>query len=99
MPSRRKGEMILFSSEDPKPLVSFLVEKHGLHEILRLLSDQIPGGMSAPQQASKKGSGKKRGRPTGSKNASKKGTKKGSKKVGSSKGRKATSGGQEVGNG
>jgi hypothetical protein len=34
MPSRRKGELILFSADDPQPLVSFLVEKHGIQKVL-----------------------------------------------------------------
>jgi hypothetical protein len=97
MPSRRKGELILFSSDDPQPLVSFLVEKHGLRKVLELLArEHQPGGMRlASSKGSKKGGSKKggkRGRPKGSKNGAEKGGK---------RGRKATSGGGagEVGNG
>jgi hypothetical protein len=79
MPSRKKGEMILFSSEDPSALVNWLVETHGLQNILRLLSEQQPGGTrTASKASSKKGASKKgakRGRPKGSKNAKKGGRK------------------------
>lgn len=106
MPSRRSGDLILFSADDPRPLVEFLVENHGLQNILRLLSEQQPGGTRAASTGSKSGSkkGGKRGRPTGSKNGSKKASKKGgakksSKKAGGKSSKKATSGGNEVGNG
>ncbi|HLL74198.1 MAG TPA: hypothetical protein VK421_02960 [Pyrinomonadaceae bacterium] len=102
MPSRKKGELVLFSSDDPRPLVSYLVERHGLQNILGMLSEQRPGGTVTTKQASKKASkkGGKRGRPKGSKNASKKAAKKGSKKA-SKKSRKATGpgGAGETGNG
>ena len=92
MPSRRSGnDLVLFSSDDPKPLVSWLVETFGLQTLLGLLSNHVPGEVRAStKRASKKGG--KRGRPKGSKNTSKKGGK---------GGRKATSGGgaSEVGNG
>jgi hypothetical protein len=96
MPSRRSGsDLVLFSSDDPKPLVSWLVETFGLQTVLGLLSNHVPGEVRAStKRASKKGG--KRGRPKGSKNAAKKSSKKSGKK-----GRKATSGGgaSEVGNG
>lgn len=86
MPSRRKGDLILFSSEDPQPLISWLVEAHGLQKVLEMLSrEHLPGGMRLASKASSKNGtskkGGKRGRPKGSKNSSKKGAKKSSKKV------------------
>jgi hypothetical protein len=83
MPSRRSGnDLVLFSSQDPKALVNWLVESFGLQTILKSLSEQMPGGIVAPQRASKKAGkkGGKRGRPKGSKNGSKKGAKKASKR-------------------
>lgn len=83
MPSRRNGgNLILFSADDPQPLVSFLVEKHGIQKVLELLArEQIPGGMSLPaKRASKKGG--KRGRPKGSKSGAKKSGKRSRKATG-----------------
>lgn len=102
MSSRRKGgDLILFSSEDPQPLIGWLVDTFGLQTVLQALSNHMPGEVAAPtRRASKKG-GKRRGRPRGSKKGSKKGgAKKGSKKAGgkSGKGRGATSSRSEVGN-
>jgi hypothetical protein len=76
MPSKRSSnDLIPFSSDDPKPLVSWLIETHGIQNVLRLLSEHRPGGMSAPaKRAPKKGGGKKRGRPTGGKRRGRKGT-------------------------
>jgi len=49
MPSRRKGgDLILFSADDPQSLVNWLVETHGIQDILRLLSEQQPGGQRHP---------------------------------------------------
>ena len=89
MPSRRRGgDLVLFNSRDPEPLVRWLVETHGLRHVLRLLSEHQPGGApTSTKRASKKGG--KRGRPKGSKNSGKKGGK---------RGRKAQ-GGAEVGRG
>jgi hypothetical protein len=91
MPSKRSSDdLILFSSDDPKPLVSWLIETHGIQNVLRLLSEHRPGGMSAPaKRAPEKGGGKKRGRPSGSKSGGKR------------RGRKGTGGGGAgaVGNG
>ena len=82
MPSRRSGnDLVLFSSDDPKPLVSWLVETFGLQTVLGLLSHHVPGGVrAATKRASKKGG--KRGRPKGSKNSAKKGGKRGRKATG-----------------
>jgi hypothetical protein len=65
MPSRRSGsDLVLFSSDDPKPLVSWLVETFGLQTVLGLLSNHVPGEVRAStKRASKKGG--KRGRPKG----------------------------------
>lgn len=86
MPSRKRGELILFSADDPEPLVNFLVERHGLQEVLRLLSGQRPRGTRTASTSPKKGGakkgGKKRGRPKGSKNGSKKGGKRSRKATG-----------------
>ena len=79
MSSRRKGELILFSSEDPRPLVSWLVDTHGIQTILRLLSEHQPRGTRiASKSGTKKGASKKggkRGRPKGSKSSKKGGRK------------------------
>lgn len=115
MPSKRSGnDLVLFSSDDPRPLVEWLCDTYGLQTILKSLSEQRPGAAAPAKRAYKKraskegGSGRgsnkgggKRGRPKGSKNVSKKGgAKKASKKAGgkSGKGRAATSGGSEAGN-
>jgi hypothetical protein len=89
MPSKRRvNDLVLFSSRDPKPLVEWLVETHGLQNILRLLSEQGPGGTSAPTKRAYK----KRGAQKGSKKSSGKGGKRGRRNTGGG-------GAGEVGNG
>ena len=80
MPSRRSGgDLVLFSSGDPQPLVNWLCETYGLATILQSVAEFRPAGaqQEAPAKRGrrrrgrkpgpKKGS-KRRGRPPGSKN-------------------------------
>lgn len=74
MPSRRKGgDLILFSSEDPQPLVGWLVDTFGLQAVLQALSNHRPGEAAAPAKRAARKGGKRKGRPRGSKKGSKKG--------------------------
>lgn len=95
MPSKKRGaDLILFSSQDPEPLVRWLTDTFGLQNVLRVLSEHRPGGTATPaKRASKKRSSKKggkKGRPKGSKNVAKKGGGKGAKGT--------RKGGGEIGN-
>lgn len=99
MPSRRSsGSVVIFSADDPLPLVRWLCDTYGLQTILQSVAQYQPSGGSA--EGPTKRAYKKRG--------PKKGSKKGAKKAGEKRGRKSTkgsnsratkSGGSEVVNG
>jgi hypothetical protein len=65
MVSRRiSNDLVLFSSQDPQPLVNWLCETFGLTEVLQAVAQyRAPGqGAEAPaKRAYKKRGGKKRG--------------------------------------
>lgn len=69
MPSKRKGaDLVLFSAQDPEPLVRWLIDTYGLQAVLQAVAQYQPPGVAAQspaKRASKKGG--KRGRPKGSK--------------------------------
>ena len=92
MPSKRRGgDLILFSSDDPQPLVRWLCDTYGLQTVLQAVAQYQPSGGAA--EAPAKRAYKKRG--------PKKGSKRGAKKGGGKRGRKArgASSGVEVPNG
>jgi hypothetical protein len=65
MPSRRsRSKLVLFSSEDPRPVVNWLCENYGLQEILQAVAQfrPAPPATDAPaKRAYKKRGSKKRG--------------------------------------
>ena len=64
MPSRRRRSgLVLFSSEDPQPLVNWLCETYGLSTILQSVAQYQPPAAAA--QAPAKRAYKKRGRKRG----------------------------------
>ena len=82
MPSRRsRNDLILFSSDDPRPLVNWLCERFGLQTILQAVaefrpaaqSDEAPAKRAYKRRASKKGGAKKGGAKKGGRKSSKKG--------------------------
>jgi len=87
MPSKKKGtDLVLFSSQDPDPLVRWLIDTYGLQTILQSVAKYQPSGGAAKapaKRASKKGG--KRGRPRGSKS--------GAGKLGRKGGRSGSGGG------
>ena len=94
MPSKRRGgDLVLFSADDPQPLVRWLCDTYGLQTILQEVAQYRPGGGAAAADAPAKRAYKKRGPKKGSKRG-------GAKKGGGKRGRKAkaTAGGSEVGN-
>lgn len=97
MPSKRRGgDLVLFSADDPQPLVRWLCDTFGLQTILQAVAQYQPSGGTA--EAPTKRAYKKRGPKKGSKRGSKKG---GAKKAGAKRGRKAATaaGGIEGGKG
>jgi hypothetical protein len=87
MPSKRSSsDLVLFSTDDPEPLVRWLCDTYGMQTVLRSVAEYRPSG--GTEQAPAKRAYKKRGPKKGTKRASKKGGK---------GGRKA--GGNEAGNG
>lgn len=99
MPSKRGGsDLVVFSSQDPGPLVKWLCDTYGLQTVLQSVAQYQPSSESA--EAPTKRAYKKRSPKKGSKKGAKKGGgKRGRKSTKGSNGRKATSGGTEVGNG
>lgn len=101
MPSkRRSSSLVLFSSDDPQPLVEWLCDTYGLQAVLQSVAQyQLNAVAQIPtKRAYKKGGAKKGGSKKGAKKAAKKGT----GKKGASKKSKSTStlnSGHEVGNG
>ena len=87
MPSRRnRNDLVLFSSDDPQPLVNWLCERFGLQTILQSVAEFRPAAQSQEQptkrpykrRASKKGGAKKGGgKKGGGKSAKKGGAKRG----------------------
>ena len=70
MPSRRsRNDLVLFSSDDPQPLVSWLCERFGLQAVLQAVaqfrpadrSEEPPARRPYKKRASKKGGSKKGG--------------------------------------
>ena len=93
MPSKRRGgDLVLFSADDPQPLVGWLCDTFGLQTILQAVAQYRPSGGAAAEAPAKRAY-KKRGPKKGSKRG-------GAKKGGAKRGRKAkgTAGGSEVGN-
>jgi len=89
MPSRRRGgDLVLFNSEDPEPLVRWLIDNYGLQPILQFVAQYQPGGETPAKRAYKR-------------RGPKKGSKRGGKKVSKKRGRKSTGpgGAGETGNG
>lgn len=84
MPSKRgSSDIVLFSSQDPEPLVRWLIDTYGLQTVLQAVAQYQPpsGAAKAPaKRASKKGG--KRGRPKGSKSGAVKRGRKGRKSAG-----------------
>jgi len=86
MPSRRsrRNDLVLFSSDDPQPLVNWLCERFGLQAVLQAVAEFRPAsqGEEAPaKRPYKRRASKKRG--------SRKGARKSSKKGGAKRGRPA----------
>lgn len=86
MPSRRsRNDLVLFSSEDPQPLVNWLCESFGLQAILQAVAEFRPAAQAQEQptkrpykrRASKKGGAKKGGAKKGGKSSKKGGAKRG----------------------
>ena len=82
MPSRRsRNELVLFSSDDPRPLVNWLCERYGLQTILQAVaefrpaaqSDEAPAKRPYKRRAAKKGGSKKGGRKSSKKGGAKRG--------------------------
>ncbi len=85
MPSRRSGgDLVLFNSTDPRPLVNWLCETYGLATILQSVAEFRPSG--SQQEAPAKRASKRRGRRPGAKKGSKRrGRPPGSKNKGAGK--------------
>ena len=82
MPSRRsRSDLVLFSSDDPRPLVNWLCERYGLQTILQAVaefrpaaqSDEAPAKRPYKRRAAKKGGSKKGGRKSSKKGGAKRG--------------------------
>ena len=78
MPSRRSrgNDLILFSSDDPQPLVNWMCERFGLQAVLQAVAEFRPVGQSEEAPAKrpyKRRASKKRGAKKGAKKSSKKG--------------------------
>lgn len=77
MPSRRsRNDLVLFSSDDPQPLVNWLCERFGLQAILQAVAEFRPAAQSQEQPAKrayKRRASKKRGPKKGGAKSSKKG--------------------------
>lgn len=76
MASRRsRNDLVLFSSDDPRPVINWLCERFGLQTILQAVaefrpaaeSDEAPAKRAYKRRASKKGGSKKGGRKSASK--------------------------------
>ena len=86
MPSRRsRNDLVLFSSDDPQPLVNWLCERFGLQTVLQAVAQFRPATQTDEQPA--KRAYKKRGPKKGG--SKKGGAKKSSKKGGAKRGRPA----------
>ena len=81
MPRRRSSEIVIISSADPQPLVSWLCDTYGLGAVLQSVAQYQAAGPSGPAPTNRT-SGKKRGPKKGS--TKKGGAKKGRAKRGSS---------------
>lgn len=96
MPSKKRGgDILLFSSDDPEPLVKWLCDTYGLQTILRSVAQYQPTGAEAPAKRAYK----KRGPKKGSKRGSKRGSKKGGRRGGKAGAGGGGGGASEVGNG
>lgn len=82
MPSRRsRNDLVLFSSDDPRPLVNWLCERYGMQTILQAVaefrpaaqSDEAPAKRSYKRRAAKKGGSKKGGGKSSKKGGAKRG--------------------------
>lgn len=82
MPSRRSSnDLVLFSSDDPRPVINWLCERFGLQAILQAVaefrpatkSDEAPAKRPYKRRAAKKGAAKKRGRKPSKKGGAKRG--------------------------
>lgn len=83
MPSRRSrgNELVLFSSDDPRPVVNWLCERFGMQAILQAVaefrpaaqSDEAPAKRPYKRRAAKKGGAKKGGRKSSKKGGAKRG--------------------------
>ena len=104
MPTKKgQGDLVLFSSTDPKPLVEWLCDTYGQMVILQEVAQYQPGGAEAPAKRAYKKRAPKQG---SSRKSAKKTAKQSSKKTGgkkdSGKGNVRPTGGggaSEVGNG
>lgn len=84
MPSRRsRNDLVLFSSDDPQPLVNWLCERFGLQTILQSVAQFRPSGET--EEAPAKRAYKKRG----AKKGGRKSPKKGGARKGRARGRRA----------
>lgn len=64
MPSKQRGsDLILFSTDDPQPLVRWLCDTYGLQAILQSVAQYQPSGGAeeAPQKRAYKKRGPKKG--------------------------------------
>jgi hypothetical protein len=82
MPSRRsRNDLVLFSSDDPRPLVNWLCERFGLQTVLQAVAefrpaaqgDEAPAKRPYKRRASKKSGSKKGGRKSAKKGGGKRG--------------------------
>lgn len=66
MPRKRGGgDILLFSSADPEPLVRWLCDTYGLQTILRSVAQYQPGAAEAPAKRAYKKRGPKKGSKRG----------------------------------
>ncbi len=71
MPSRKSGgDLVLFSTGDPQPLVNWLCETYGMATILQSVAEFRPSG-TQQQEGTAGRAGKRRGRGPGAKKGSK----------------------------
>ena len=78
MPSRRSrnNDLVLFSSDDPQPLVNWMCERFGLQAVLQAVAEYRPAGQGEEAPAKrpyKRRASKKRGARKGARKSSKKG--------------------------
>lgn len=74
--SRRRNDLVLFSADDPQPVVNWLCERFGLQAILQAVAEFRPAGQGEEAPAKrpyKRRASKKRGARKGARKSSKKG--------------------------